>query len=151
MTKLLKRLSDAIYVRLNRERILVAVRSDLKSAWPYIECVWGRASGLYRSRIGASARKPFELAILEELVKVGPVCEKLLVANLLHANPYVAAYCLLCLEQLSSREINTLPKELFNRIETIVVHTGSFALTQRVGEFAQQVCKASAWRGCNGV
>lgn len=124
-----------------------AIRLSPRSAWPFVEHVWGLASGLYRTPVGATARKPFELLVLEELVNEGPGCEDLFAEHLLHLNPYVSAYCLLGLEHLNSRQVKILPVELLERKDPLIIHAGCFVYSQLLGDFARQVSDAAISSG----
>jgi hypothetical protein len=126
-------------LRLHRNRILGAVRSNLDSAWPVVEGVWSHASAVYRTRVGASATKPFELVVLDEVRKDRPGGEHLLLKHLLHKNPNVAAYCLLGLEQMGSPKIKELPVEILTRKELILIYTGCFVRSETLGDFAKQI------------
>lgn len=139
MIKFVKWISGRLYVGLNRGRILTAIQSGPGLAWPFVEHVWSQAFGVYRTRIGASARKPFELLVLEQMVRKGAEYEDILLENLLHHNPYVSAYCLLGLEQLNNRRMTVLPAELLERKDCLMIHTGSFVSSQSLGDFAKQI------------
>ena len=147
MTKFIKWISRRLYVGLNRGRILKAIQSGPRLAWPFVEYVWSQAFGVYRTRVGASARKPFELLVLEEMLKKGAECEDVLSENLLHHNPYVSAYCLLGLERFNNRKVKVLPAELLGRKDCLLVHTGSFVSSQSLGDFAKQISDAAIKSG----
>jgi hypothetical protein len=146
MIQVFKWVSARLYARLNRGRILKAVQSDPRLAWPLIEHVWSQASGVYRTRVGASARKPFELLVLEEMLKRRADYEELFSGNLLHHSSYVSAYCLLGLEQLNSPKIKTLPAKLLERKDCLAIQTGSFVSSQSLGTFAKQISDAASNR-----
>ena len=130
-------------MKLNRRKVFDPNGIDIVKAWPVIERVWGWAAGVYRTRVGARARRPVELTLLQELVKAGRSSEKLFASHLLHEKPYVAAYCLLGLAELKSPVAASPPHELLLRTEPIRVHVGCFAKEQSLGDFAGKLQQAA--------
>lgn len=138
MIQALRKLLGIAYVWCSRAKILRAVQGDSKSAWPLIVKVWSLSSGLYQTRIGAAAKWPFELQLLEELLNSSSDCEGLLENNISHENPYVAAYCLLGLARLhEARKLKCFPESVLARRDTIRIYTGSFVYCDTLGNFAK--------------
>jgi len=139
MSNWIKQIVGIAVLGLNRNRILEKVHADPQSAWPVVERVWRAARGVYRSPIGASARVPFELLLLEEMLKKPAECEDVLAQHISHSNAYVSAYCLLGLERLGSHKIKDLPESLTSRQETVRICIACLSMPQSLGSFAKQL------------